>query len=69
MATGTVIWFNVTKGFGFIRPDDGSPDVRVLLAAVERSGLGELAEGQRIFFELDRDPRLGKTTANNLKRL
>jgi CspA family cold shock protein len=57
MQTGTVKFFNTTRGFGFISPDDGSKDVFVLVSAVERSGLGYLSEGQRVRFEVQRDPR------------
>jgi CspA family cold shock protein len=67
MATGTVKWFNSTKGYGFIQPDDGSPDVFVHISAVERSGLGSLGEGQKLSFEAVRDPRRGKTSAENLR--
>jgi CspA family cold shock protein len=66
MATGTVKWFNPTKGYGFIQPDDGSKDVFVHISAVERSGIGNLREGQRLSFELERG-REGKTSATNLK--
>ncbi len=57
MTTGTVKFFNTTKGFGFIRPDDGSKDVFVHVSAVERSGLGDLAEGQKLSFEVQQDAR------------
>jgi cold shock protein len=57
MQTGTVKFFNTTRGFGFIAPDDGSKDVFVHVSAVERSGLGYLSEGQRVRFEVQRDPR------------
>jgi cold shock protein len=50
MATGTVKWFNATKGYGFIKPDDGSKDVFVHITAVEKSGIGQLKEGQRVTF-------------------
>jgi CspA family cold shock protein len=55
MTTGTVKWFNPTKGFGFIQPDDGGADVFVHISAVERSSLGSLNEGQKLSFELERD--------------
>ena len=66
MPTGTVKWFNPTKGFGFIQPDDGSKDVFVHISAVERSGLGDLREGQRISFDIEKGQQ-GKTSAINLK--
>lgn len=67
MSTGTVKWFNPTKGFGFIQPEDGSKDVFVHISDVERSGMSTLNEGQRVSFELSRDPKNGKTSAANLK--
>ncbi len=67
MATGTVKWFNATKGYGFIQPDDGGADVFVHISAVEQSGMGSLNEGQKLSFELQRDPRKGKMAAANLK--
>jgi len=57
MTTGTVKFFNTTKGFGFITPDDGSKDVFVHISAVERSPLGHLSEGQKVRFEVQSDPR------------
>ena len=69
MATGTVKWFNTTKGFGFIAPDGGSKDVFVHISAVERSGLRTLAEDQAISYELYKDERRGKTSAVDLKIL
>jgi CspA family cold shock protein len=68
MAVGTVKWFNPTKGFGFIQPDDGSKDVFVHISAVERAGLQGLREGQKVSFELERGQQ-GKTSAVNLKSL
>jgi cold shock protein len=68
MATGTVKWFNPAKGFGFIQPDDGSKDVFVHISAVEKSGLGTLAENQKVSFEVERG-RDGKSSATNLKAL
>jgi len=69
MAIGTVKWFNGTKGYGFIAPDNGGPDVFVHVSAVERAGLNELADGQKIAFDEERDPKKGKTSAVNLKTL
>ncbi|HEV2007253.1 MAG TPA: cold-shock protein [Burkholderiales bacterium] len=66
MATGTVKWFNASKGFGFIQPDDGSKDVFVHVSAVESSGLSTLNEGQKVQFELVKG-KDGKTSAGNLK--
>lgn len=65
MATGTVKWFNPTKGFGFIVPDDGSNDVFVHISAVEKAGLKGLVEGQKLQFELQENR--GKQAAANLK--
>ncbi len=67
MAVGTVKWFNSTKGFGFIQPDDGGKDVFVHVSAVERSGIGSLGEGQKISFELERDRKTGRESAVNLR--
>jgi CspA family cold shock protein len=67
MTTGTVKWFNATKGFGFIQPDDGGKDAFVHISAVERAGIGNLAEGQKVQFELVSDRRSGKVSADNLK--
>ena len=66
MSVGTVKWFNPTKGYGFMAPDDGQKDVFVHISAVERSGLGSLREGQRVSFELERGQQ-GKVAAVNLK--
>lgn len=66
MSIGTVKWFNSAKGYGFIQPDDGSKDVFVHISAVERSGLGNLAEGQKISFDVERG-REGKSSAINLQ--
>ena len=66
MATGTVKWFNGQKGFGFIEPSDGSKDVFVHISAVERAGLGGLAEGQKVQFELKTDKMRGKVSAEKL---
>ena len=67
MATGTVKWFNATKGFGFIQPDNGGKDAFVHISAVERAGLSTLSEGQKVEFELVTDRRSGKQSADNLK--
>jgi len=66
MSTGTVKFFNTTKGFGFIQPDDGSKDVFVHITAVERAGLGSLSENQKVSFDLEKGNN-GKTSAVNLK--
>ena len=65
MATGTVKWFNPTKGYGFIQPDAGGNDVFVHISAVERAGLRTLNEGQKVSYELTTEK--GKTSAANLK--
>jgi cold shock protein len=67
MATGVVKWFNATKGFGFIQPDDGGTDVFVHISAVERAGLSGLAEGQKVSYEIKVDPKRGKSSAENLR--
>lgn len=67
MQTGTVKWFNATKGFGFIQPDEGGADVFVHISAVERAGMSGLNEGQKVSFELERDKRSGKTAAGQLQ--
>ncbi len=67
MATGTVKWFNAQKGFGFIQPDEGGPDVFVHISAVERAGLPGLYEGQKVSYEMVQDRRSGKTSADHLK--
>jgi CspA family cold shock protein len=66
MPVGTVKWFNSTKGYGFIAPDDGQKDVFVHVSAVERSGMANLQEGQRLSFELEKGQQ-GKMAAVNLK--
>jgi CspA family cold shock protein len=68
MSTGIVKFFNTAKGFGFIRPDDGSKDVFVHASAVERAGLGSITEGQKLSFELERGND-GKSSATDLKAL
>jgi CspA family cold shock protein len=67
MTTGTVKWFNSTKGFGFIQPDNGGQDVFVHISAVERAGLSSLVEGQKIGYEIVQDRRSGKSAADNLR--
>jgi CspA family cold shock protein len=67
MANGTVKWFNGTKGFGFIQPDDGGQDVFVHISAVERAGMRDLRDGQKISYELVQDKRSGKMSADNLR--
>lgn len=67
MATGTVKWFNTTKGFGFIAPDDGGKDVFVHISAVEGAGLRGLDDNQKVSYELERDKRSGKESAVQLK--
>jgi CspA family cold shock protein len=67
MAIGTVKWFNSTKGYGFIQPDDGSPDVFVHVSAVERAGIRGLNDGQKITYELVKDRKSGKMSADNLQ--
>ena len=69
MATGTVKWFNGQKGFGFIQPDEGGADVFVHISAVERSGLRDLRDSQKVSYELAQDRRTGKMTADQLKVL
>lgn len=64
MAQGTVKWFNSQKGFGFIQPDDGGADVFVHISAVERAGLRELNEGQKVSFEITTEK--GKSSASNI---
>jgi CspA family cold shock protein len=67
MQIGTVKWFNGQKGFGFIQPDNGGNDVFVHISAVERAGLGSIHEGQKLSFELEKDPRSGKSSAGQLQ--
>jgi len=66
MSTGTVKWFNTTKGFGFIQPDEGGNDVFVHISAVQRSGMETLTEGQKVNYEILEDRRTGKSAAGNL---
>jgi CspA family cold shock protein len=67
MATGTVKWFNSTKGYGFIQPDDGGKDVFVHISAVEAAGLRGLNENQKVSYEIETDRRSGKESAGQLK--
>ena len=67
MSIGTVKWFNETKGFGFIQPDDGGKDVFVHISAVERAGMRNLIEGQKVSYELETDRRSGKQSAGSLQ--
>jgi CspA family cold shock protein len=67
LATGKVKWFNETKGYGFIQPDDGSKDVFVHISAVERAGLRTLQENQAVSYELVADRRTGKQSADQLR--
>ncbi|WP_439397831.1 cold-shock protein [Bradyrhizobium sp. PMVTL-01] len=67
MAIGIVKWFNATKGYGFIQPEDGGKDVFVHISAVERAGLSTLNDGQKISFEIVADRRSGKASADNLR--
>ncbi len=66
MKTGTVKWFNLQKGYGFIQPDDGGPNIFVDIAAVECAGMRGLKEGQRLIFEIVPDKRLGRASAGSL---
>lgn len=67
MTTGTVKFFNATKGFGFIQPEDGASDVFVHISAVERAGLHTIVEGQKLSFDVVQDSRSGKSAADNLQ--
>jgi cold shock protein len=67
MNTGTVKFFNSTKGFGFIQPDNGGADVFVHISAVERAGMRTIVEGQKLSFEIVKDNRSGKSAAENLQ--
>ena len=67
MNKGTVKFFNTTKGFGFIQPDNGGPDVFVHVSAVERSGMHSLNEGQKVVFDTETDRRSGKPAVNHIE--
>ena len=67
MPTGTVKWFNPEKGFGFIQPDNGGQDAFVHISAVQRAGMNDLQEGQKVSYEMVADKRSGKMSADNLK--
>ncbi len=67
MPTGTVKWFNETKGYGFIQPDNSGKDVFVHISAVERAGMQGLAEGQKVSYEVETDRKSGKESAGSLK--
>ena len=69
MPKGTVKWFNSTKGYGFIQPDEGGSDVFVHISAVERAGLNSLNDNQKISYELAQDSRSGRTSADQLQLL
>ncbi|PBC02261.1 cold-shock protein [Mesorhizobium sp. WSM3860] len=67
MTTGTVKFFNATKGFGFIEQGNGQPDVFVHISAVERAGMRSLVEGQKVSFDVVKDSRSGKSAAENIQ--
>ncbi|MGO9742935.1 MAG: cold-shock protein [Roseiarcus sp.] len=67
MTIGTVKWYNPAKGFGFIQPDDGGKDAFVHVSAIERAGMSDLREGQKISFEMVTDKRSGKMSADKLQ--
>lgn len=67
MNTGTVKWFNTTKGYGFIQPDNGGADIFVHISAVERAGLRSLNDGQKVRYDIVQDRRSGKSSADNLQ--
>ena len=67
MQSGTVKFFNFSKGYGFIQPDDGSKDVFVHVSALERAGIHSLGEGQKVSFDIETDQRNGKTAVANIQ--
>ena len=67
MSIGTVKWFNTTKGYGFIEPEEKTGDVFVHISAVERSEIGTIDEGDKVSYDLEKDPRSGKSSAANLR--
>ncbi len=67
MATGTVKWFNTTKGYGFIAPDEGGKDVFVHISAVQAAGLRALEDGQKLSYDIEKDAQRGKESATNLQ--
>jgi cold shock protein len=67
MSTGTVKWFNSQKGFGFIQPEGGGPDIFVHISAVERAGIRDLREGQKVNYEIVQDRKTGKSSADRLQ--
>jgi cold shock protein len=67
MTTGTVKFYNVSKGYGFIQPDDGGKDVFVHASALERAGIRNLVEGQKVSFDVEADRRTGKSSATNVR--
>jgi CspA family cold shock protein len=69
LATGTVKWFNSDKGYGFIAPDNGGPDVFVHVSALQRAGLNGLNDGQKVSFEITQDRRSGKSSADDLRTI
>jgi CspA family cold shock protein len=69
MTTGVVKFFNQGRGYGFIQPDDGGPDVFLHITALEQAGISSVAEGSKVSFEAVMDPRKGKTNAQNVKLL
>ena len=69
MATGTVKWFNSTKGFGFIEPDEGGKDVFIHITALQPLGIKELPDGQKISYELKEDSRTGRFSASDIQLL